>query len=296
MHAVANDRDSADAERAIADRHRVWPSPAMDTCWPAELALRFERRRGRTVLAQRRSKGPLTVQRPFYPEADGVCHTYVLHPPAGIVGGDALSMRFALDENAHGLVTTPGATRCYFSHGVEAQMQQRATVAEGATLEWLPQETLIFDGAHARLTTQIELYGSARFCGWEILGFGRPACGEVFADGRIDFRFELFRDGEPLVLDCLRGGAGGVPGMRGHAACATFLATAADDSTLTAARDALNVAVDAECGATLIDDVLIVRGLAAHCEPLLLAFTHLWSTLRPLLLGRVAVKPRIWYT
>lgn len=269
---------------------------APDSGWHAELALRFARRRERTVLAARHQRGPLLVQRPFYPEADGVCHAYVLHPPAGIVGGDDLRMSFELEPEAHALVTTPAATRWYFSHGRDAQVVQHAALADGATLEWLPQETLLFDGAHARLATRIDLSGSARFCGWEILGLGRPACGERFLNGAIDFRFEVFRDGQPLLLERLRGGAGGLPGLRGHAACATFIATPADASALEAAREVLRAAPDTLGAATLIGDTLVARGLAARCEPLMTALAELWSAARPLILGRVAVPPRIWRT
>jgi urease accessory protein len=264
--------------------------------WRAELDLRFARRRGRTVIATRRQSGPLTVQRAFYPEPEGVCHTYLLHPPAGIVGGDELAMSFDLESGAHALVTTPAATRWYFSRGQEARARQHATLAGGATLEWLPQETLLFDGAHARLETRIDLAATARFCGWEILGLGRPACGETFRNGRIDFRFELFRDGRPLLLERLRGGAGGLAGMREHAACATLLATPAGAPALEAAREALADAPDVLAGATLIGDLLIGRGLAARCEPLTHTFMKLWSALRPLVLGYAAVPPRIWQT
>jgi urease accessory protein len=264
--------------------------------WRAELDLRFARRRGGTLIAERRQSGPLTVQRPFYPEADGVCHTYLLHPPAGIVGGDELAMRFDLEPDAHALVTTPAATRWYFSRGLEARARQHATLADGATLEWLPQETLVFDGAHARLETRIDLAGGARFCGWEILGLGRPACGEKFRSGPIYFRFQISRAGRPLLLERRRGAHGGIAGMREHAACATFLATPAAASALDAAREVLAAVPDVLAGATLIGDLLIGRGLAAGCEPLTQTFGKLWSALRPLILGRSAVPPRIWQT
>ncbi len=264
--------------------------------WRAELALRFAYRRERTVLADRHQRGPLLVQRPFYPEADGICHTYLLHPPAGIVGGDRLRVSVDLEAGAHALVTTPAATRWYFSRGREAQIVQYARLAEAATLEWLPQETLLFDGAHARLTTRIDLEGDARFCGWEILGLGRPACGEEFYNGRLDFRFEVFRHGQPLLLERLRGGPGGVAGLRGYPACATFIATGANTTALERAREILGAAPDALCGATLIDSLLVARGLAPCCEPLMTAFSELWSALRPLLLGRAAMPPRIWRT
>lgn len=264
--------------------------------WRAELALRYARRGRRTVLAARRQHGPLTVQRPFYPEADGVCHTYVLHPPAGIVGGDTLRVDVDLEAAAHALVTTPAATRWYFSRGRDAEVRQQARVADGATLEWLPQETLVFDGAHACLSTRVELHGTARFCGWEILGLGRPACGESFLHGRLDFRFELFRDGRPLLLERLRGASGGVAGLRHHTTCATFMAVPADAAALEVARIILGRACDVVAGATLIGDLLVVRGLATHCEPLAGMFLDLWAGLRPVVLGRAAVAPRIWRT
>jgi urease accessory protein len=280
----------------VADRPGLWPGRTVASGWQAELALDFTRRRERTVLAARRQRGPLTVQRPFYPEPDGVCHTYVLHPPAGIVGGDDLRMRFDLAAGSHGLITTPAATRWYWSPGIEARIDQQATVAAGATLEWLPQETLLFAGAHARLATRIELVGDARFVGWEILGLGRPACGEVFRDGRVDFRFEISRDGRPVLFERLRGDADGMPGMQGHTACAMFVATGADATALDASRGALGGSDDALAAATLIGDVLVVRALAAHCEPLLGTCNRVWGAIRPLVLGRVAVAPRIWHT
>jgi len=280
----------------VAPAVAAWRERPVLPGWQAELALAYEARGPKTVLATRRHTGPLTVQRPFHPEGDGVCHTYVLHPPAGIVGGDTLRMTFDLASGSHALVTTPAATRWYWSRDREAHATQTATVAAGATLEWLPQETLLFAGAHARLATRIALTGDARFVGWEILGLGRPACGETFRDGRVDFRFELTRDGHPLLLEHLRGGADGVAGMRGHTATATLLATPAGDEALAAARAALADDPDVLAGATRIGDLVAVRGLAARCEPLVRAFVRVWTALRPLVLDRVAVVPRIWHT
>jgi len=264
--------------------------------WHAELALRFEQRGTRTALVSRKQFGPLLVQRPFYPESGGVCHVYLLHPPAGIVGGDDLSVLLDLESGTHALITTPAATRWYFSRRIEARARQHAAVADGATLEWLPQETLIFDGAHARLTTRIDLVGSAQFCGWEVLGLGRPACGEQFSSGALDFRFELYRDGEPLILERLRSARDGCPGLHGNAACATFMVTGADDAILTVTRDVLATSSGALCAATLIDDVLVVRGLAPQCEPLKNALLNVWSAVRPLVSDLIAVPPRIWHT
>jgi len=264
--------------------------------WQAELGLRFVRRRDRTVLSERRQCGPLLVQRPFYPEDDGTCHTYLIHPPAGIVGGDDLRVDLDLEAGAHALVTTPAATRWYFSREPEASIRQCARIAAGATLEWLPQETLVYGGARAQLTTRIEVEAGARFLGWEVLGLGRPACGEEFRNGKLDFRFQIFRAGQPLLLERLRGDVNGVPGLRGYAAYATFVATGAGARALECAREVLRSAPDSVGAATLIGDVLIGRSLAERCEPLTSALNRLWSALRPVILGRPAVAPRIWRT
>src|SRR6186997_1917605 len=88
------------------------PSPIV-SAWTAELELSLARQGDRTVIERRRQRGPLLVQRPFHPEADGTCHVYVLHPPGGIVGGDELTLTVNARPEASALLTTPAATKLY---------------------------------------------------------------------------------------------------------------------------------------------------------------------------------------
>src|SRR5262245_42061215 len=102
--------------------------PIVATPWRAELALRYESRAGRTILAGRRHDGPLVFQKPLYPEGDAVCHGIVVHPPAGIAGGDELHLQADVG-GGHALLTTPGATKWYRSAGPLATSDVRWSIA-----------------------------------------------------------------------------------------------------------------------------------------------------------------------
>jgi urease accessory protein len=149
--------------------------------WKAELSLGFERMDGRTVLARRRHDGPLVVQKALYPEGGDVCHAIVVHPPAGVAGGDELVLDVQTGKAAFAQLTTPGAGKWYRSAGPWAS-QKLAFDVEGA-LEWLPLETIVYDGALADLSTEVRLAGDARYLGWEILCLGRTGAGERFTRG-----------------------------------------------------------------------------------------------------------------
>lgn len=271
--------------------------------WRAELHLRCESRAGpagaRTVLARKHQLGPLTLQRAFHPEG-APCHLYPLHPPGGVVGGDLLDIRLDVAPGAHALATTPGAAKFYRSAGETARQDQRLSAGRGGVLEWLPQPAILFPGAHVRTRTEIRLEDDARFLGWEVVALGRPVIGERFAAGSLDALLRLTREDRVLVADRLRvAGAADLDrpaGLRGRPVSGTFLATGADGDDLDAARTALGDGAGALTGVTLLDDVLIARALADTTEPVQGVFCALWRVLRPRLLGREAVPPRIWAT
>jgi len=271
------------------------------TGWRARLRLEFERRATRTVIARREHVGPLRVQKALYPEGDEVCQAIVVHPPGGIVGGDRLELEVGLGAGAWAQLTTPGATKWYRSAGDTATLTTRFSVGAGATLEWLPQETLVFAGARAATATRIELARGARFTGWEVVGLGRTASGERFASGQFRQSIELCDDTglawcERAVLD------GGSPALQSGA----ILGGSPVFGTLLVA------------GAT-VDDELLARCRAIACPSGIAAVTRLprifvaryrgdstpaartylamvWRSLRPAVLRRAAVAPRIWST
>src|SRR5262245_17868648 len=162
--------------------------------WKAELELGFERIDGRTILAHRRHDGPLVVQKPLYPEGGEVCHAIVVHPPAGIAGGDELLLKAKTEQSACALLTTPGAGKWYRSAGPWAS--QALDFAVGGALEWLPQETIVYDGALAELRTDVRLAADARYIGWEILCLGRRGSGERYTRGTIRLSTRIQRAGK----------------------------------------------------------------------------------------------------
>lgn len=268
--------------------------------WQARLSLGFEARAARTVLAHRRHLGPLVVQKPFYPEGE-VCHVYLLHPPGGVVGGDELQLEVDVSAGARALITTPAAAKFYRSAGPLAIQRQRLRVASGAALEWLPQETIFFDGCEVDTTTQVELEAGASFVGWEMLCLGRPAAAERFETGRCRQRFELWREGRPLLIEraLLEGGSELLQaawGLGAQPVTATMVAAPAGRQELDAVRAAVMSDGHALFSATLMDEVLVCRFLGAQAQGARRCFSAAWSAIRPALLGRSASAPRIWNT
>lgn len=282
------------------------PLSGSNAGWEGRLALGFEARGERTVLARREHRGPLGVQRPFYaPEDPETCQVYLLHPPGGLVSGDELAIDVDAGARARVLLTTPAATKLYRSRAGAGPAVQQVSVraAHGARVEWLPQETIAFDGSRAALSTRIELAAQAELIAWEVTCLGRPACAERFAHGALEQRFEVRREGVPLVLERARfaGGASGMDGawgLGGHAVTGTLLCvTAADPEPLIPElRAALAACAGDEAVCSRLAHALCCRYLGPSAERALSAFRAAWSLLRSRCFGKPAAAPRIWAT
>ncbi len=266
----------------------------LDAGWRAELALRFERRGAQTVLAGRRHHGPLTVQRPFYPEG-GPCHLYLLHPPGGVVGGDRLALDVSLEPGSHALLTMPGATKFYRSAGPTSRLQQHFRLGEDSVLEWLPQDSILFPGARVALESRFSLAPGARLLAWETLCLGRPVMAEAFDRGRLDSCLQLERGGVPLLHERLRLSGGELAKLAGHPLLATFCAAPADAALLEQAR-AITDGLPAPAGVTLLGDLLVARLLDHDNQRLQASLQRLWQALRPAVTGLAPCPPRIWAT
>lgn len=287
-------------ERVTADcADTAWPDG-----WHAQLRLGFDRPSGghATRLHRREHRGPLRMQRAFHPEGPEVCHVIVLHPPGGIAGGDELAIAAELAAGATARFTTPGAGKWYKAGGRAASQSLDFRVGPDGWLEWLPQENVMFDGAVAHMETRVELAAGARYVGWDIVCLGRLACGERFANGRLELRTGIWRDGHPLWIERGEFEAGGAfmdaaPGLGGHTVFATLvLAGAPVSRDLVAACRAVEMPAGARLAVTALPEVLLIRALGHSTEPVRRALDASWRAARPEFLRRAAVPPRIWST
>jgi urease accessory protein len=264
--------------------------------WEARLKLGFVAKNGKTVLAQRDHYGPLTVQRPFYPEG-GVCHVYVLHPPGGIVAGDRLSISASAAAESQALITTPAAGKFYRSGGAQASQSVSLNVASHATLEWLPQETIIYEGARHVSTMNIELEAEAGFIGWEVLALGRPASGEGFDSGEATLNWRISRAGQLFYQErlCIDANAFAARwGLNGASACGTLFACPISLAHLEAVQQLIGEHPNR--GVTRIDDMLICRAIDARADRLRDFFQQVWQLIRNDIVHCPACAPRIWAT
>lgn len=271
--------------------------------WHAHLVLGFERRTSGTLLTRREHVGPLRVQKPLYPEGEAVCHAIVLHPPSGIVGGDELEIDVSVGAGAHAVLTTPGAGKWYRSAGAGARQRLGFSVAAGGVLEWLPQETIVFDAARAAMTSRIDLANTARFIGMDILCLGRRASGEGFATGNVHLDTRVCRDGRPIWLErgLIEGGGGlldAAAGLAGFSVSGTLLAVAPylAPGLVAACREIPAREPGARHALTALPELIVARYLGHSSEAARRWFADVWRVLRPALLGREAHAPRIWNT
>ena len=274
--------------------------------WHATLDLRYTRQHQRTV-AHHHHKGPLRVLQSLYPEGDAVCHNVLVHPPGGLVGGDTLTIKIEVQPEAHGLVTTPGATRFYKSATEPAVQSVHAQLAPGARLEWLPLEALAYNQCRAENKAVFDLAPGAELMGWDITALGLPEAGLPFVEGTFAQHIEVpgvWREQGRIDATDLRLMDGPL-GLAGQRCMATLFFVAGSPIERTRREQALEVvrtvlaghALHATAGATSPHpQVLVLRVLAPLVEPALELLKQARAEWRKTLWEIAAVPPRVWAT
>lgn len=281
------------------------PANPVASRWDASLSLGFETGARGTRLMRCRHQGPLYVQKAFYPEGPDCAHVYLLHPPGGLVSGDDLRISVEVGEQAHALLTTPGAGRAYRARSDGALQHQcnQLSVAAGAVLEWLPQENILYPNAQARLDTEVDLTDDAQFIGWEITSLGWPASGRDLEEGAVQQRLEIRRNQRLVLREQFalhahnRSDVSGAAGLRQSAVNGVLVA-----GPFVQEDAALIEQLQAECqaeslaGVTQVADFIVVRALGQRAEPIRELFIRCWALLRPALIDVAACPPRVWKT
>lgn len=272
--------------------------------WGASLQLQVARRGESSRLVATRHCGPLRLQRPFYPEGAEHPHIYLLHPPGGLVPGDTLNIDIAVDAGAAALLTTPASGKVYDVGERALPQQQRvvARVAAGAVLEWLPQDTLFFNGARFAGETTVHLQGDAQAVLWDVSTLGRRAGNHPFVEGDVTQRLSIYRDGKPLLLERLALNAASplldaACGLRGARTWGTLVATGiVSKQLLEQLREACEGFVLARVSVTALKPMLIARYVGDCPLQAMRFFETVWTLLRPAMVGRDACPPRVWAT
>lgn len=272
--------------------------------WHANLDIRYTLDNAKT-LARYEHKGPLRILQSLYPEGDAVCHNVLVHPPGGLVGGDTLDICIDVGAGAHGLITTPGATRFYKSLGEPALQRTRATVQANGRLEWLPLEAIAYSACQAENRSTFVLAPGAEMIGWDVTALGLPNANLPFETGSFMQHIEipdvwLERGRIDAADERLMNSPLGLAGYRCMASLffATGSALGRDrkEHALNVARTVMEAhPLNNTAGATSPNDhVVVVRVLAPLVEPAMDLLRQVWGSWRQELWQMKANPPRIW--
>lgn len=284
----------------------ILPSEPHSPAWRQEVRghadIRFARSDAITRLAHLAHHEPLRVL--FSQPAQGdVAQATLVNMSGGLIAGDALDIHFAVDENAAAICVASAAEKIYRSTGDTSHIRVDLHAAQNSWAEWLPQETIFFNGARLARTTRLHLAQGARILAGEFLVLGRIASGETVTDGYLRDAWEVRQDGRLIWADALRidGNFAAIEnaraGLNGARALATLVYAGADASEmLEPARDLQQTSTAGVlASATCVNAVLVMRWLAMEPQILRAGLGNFWAAFRYQAAGLPAALPRIWH-
>jgi len=221
----------------------------------------------------------------------------------GLVGGDCLDVSVLAHSGSSAIVTAQAAEKVYRSAGEDCRILVRLTIEDGGWLEWLPQETILFDGARLWRITELDTSAGGRAMAGEILVFGRTASGETITRGLVRDAWTVRRAGRLVWADAMHM-QGDVANplaspacLNGAVATATTVYAGADaEANLKTARTLLSDHTNGEtlAGATVVGGLLIIRWLGYDSLALRSAYGAFWVALRRHVRGGDEALPRVW--
>ena len=279
------------------------PPPVGHQRSEGEAEIAFELRGGRSVLTHLYQRAPCRVLFPAT-AIDDVPEAVLVTTSGGIAGGDRLRIAVSVEAGATALLTSQAAEKIYRSLGPEARCAVSLQIGDGAWLEWLPQETILFQAARFSRTIEAKLSATGRLLASEMVVFGRLARGERFSSGRLQDRWRLHLGGGLVWADtvCLEEhpGAEGATALDeplafgGARAMATVVYTGPDAARHLALARSLTGEARCRAGATLVNGTLLARFLAEDPGKLRADLAGDVAALRHAAAGLPARPPRLW--
>jgi len=212
-----------------------------------------------------------------------------------------MEIELAVEPEARAIAVAQAAEKVYRSTGADAGVDISLSVDDAGWLEWLPQETILFDGARLVRRTRIDVVPTGRLLAGECLVFGRVARGEQFRRGRLRESWEVRRSSRLVWadrfhleddIDRVLATPAGLAGARAYAT-AIYVSPDAADFLEPARGWAAHDGVRA--GVTCIDRVLITRWLGWDAALVRGAFETFWSEIRCAAGGLPKCLPRLWH-
>jgi len=230
---------------------------------------------------------------------DATSEAVLINTGGGMAGGDAMRVEAVLEPGSDAIITTQAAEKIYRSQGADTRIETSLSLAAGASLAWLPQESILFSGARLSRSLSIDLAPDSRLVACESVFFGRSAMGETLLRGSLRDRWRIRRAGRLIFADDVRlDGAIAAhlarPAIAAGARAAATIVTAGQDHL--EKRDALRERIaepdfaDVEAGAGIVSDLLVIRLLSSDAQALRRALV----TLLRQVTGRAL--PRTWST
>ncbi len=219
----------------------------------------------------------------------------LINTAGGITGGDEFHYHLHCESRARATVTTQASEKIYRSLGDDAVIETTLRIDAHAALEWLPQETILFNGGRLSRRTTVNLAKSARFLGLEATVFGRTAMGETVREGALHDRWRVYHKGRLLFADDTR-----LEGQiaeqlsrpflaNGHRAVATLIYVNDDAQDMATAIQSLKASAAGTFGASAWDDIMVARFLNVTGQKLRADLTFVLDTIRS---GRAL--PKVW--
>lgn len=218
----------------------------------------------------------------------------LINTSGGLTGGDRMAWSAHAAAGTHLVVTTQACERIYRSAGGEAHVGTALTIGPGARLDWLPQETILFDGAALERSLSVDLAADSTFLGLEAVILGRQARGEDAISAALTDRWRVHRDGALIHAEAARLDAGdtlareNIALLGGARAYATLCYVAPDAERRIETLKTL-LAPHPTAGVSRIGDKIVLRALGS-------SGFHLRKIIMPAIaaLSGAGAVPKLW--